>query len=98
VIGLLKILTPGRSAGAASTIIGETMTRVYRISKGTDVGDTIDSIDAIAGFTRAHGPSRYRVDEISRDLLLLGHTSRRWGVVINHADGTVVVEPDPSNC
>jgi hypothetical protein len=76
-------------------MIGEPMPHVYRISKGPDVGDTVASIDAIEAFVRDHGPGRYQVDEISRDTLPSGHTRRRWGVGIKHADGTVVVEPDP---
>ena len=37
----------------------------------------------------------YHVDQISRDQLPSGHTSRRWGVGNKRADGAVVVEPDP---
>ena len=42
---------------------------------------------------RSSEPSRYHVDEISRDPLPCGHTSRRWGVGIKRPDGTVVPRP-----
>jgi hypothetical protein len=43
------------------------MTHVYRISKGLDVGDSIESIESLKAFTRCHGPGRYHVDEHSLD-------------------------------
>jgi len=69
---------------------------LYRISRSDDdlVVDA-DSIDAVQGIIGAGTPGRYHVDQISRDQLPSGHTSRRWGVGIKRADGTVVVEPDP---
>lgn len=69
---------------------------VFRVSRPNDdlVVDA-DSIAAIEGFIRSVKPGRYHVDEISSDPLPSGHTSRRWGVVINHADGTVAMEPHP---
>jgi hypothetical protein len=44
---------------------------------------------------RSAKAGRYHVDEIGSDLMPSGHTSRRWGVVINHADGTVTMDVDP---
>jgi hypothetical protein len=41
----------------------EIMGRVYRISKGPDVGDNLDSSESLEAFAREHGPGRYHVDE-----------------------------------
>jgi hypothetical protein len=62
------------------------MTSVYRISRGSGVGELVDSIEAVEKFARENGNGRYHVDEISSDLLASGHTSRKWG--------TVIVAPD----
>jgi hypothetical protein len=42
-------------------------------------------------------PGHYHVDEVSSgdDAFPSGHTSRRWGVGIKRADGSVVDERDP---
>jgi hypothetical protein len=71
------------------------MTHVYRISKGPDVGDILDSIESLELFARDHGPGRYHVDEIIADPLPSGNSYRRWGVVIAKQDGTVSVNRDP---
>lgn len=54
-----------RVGAAASTIDGDPMTNVYRISKGPDVGDVLDSIEFVEAFASDHGPGRYDVDEHS---------------------------------
>jgi hypothetical protein len=56
-----------------------------------------DHVEAIEPTIRASELGRYHVDEISADPLPSGHTSRRWGVGIKRGDGTVVIEPDPSD-
>ena len=72
------------------------MMLVYRVSHpDDDLVVDVDSVVAIEGVVRSAKPGRYHVDEISSDPLPSGHTSRRWGVVINHADGTVTMDPDP---
>jgi hypothetical protein len=71
------------------------MSRCFRISKGPDVGEILDSVEALAASARDHGPGRYHVDEISTDPLPSGHTSRRWGFGIKRAAGSVELEPDP---
>jgi hypothetical protein len=43
------------------------MTDVYRISKGPDVGNILDSIESLEAFARDHGPGRYDVDQHSLD-------------------------------
>jgi hypothetical protein len=69
---------------------------VYRVSdRDNDVVVDVDSITEIDGVVRSSKPGRYHVDEISSDPMPSGHTSRRWGLVINHADGTVTIDPDP---
>jgi hypothetical protein len=42
---------------------------------------------------RAAKPGWYHIDEIIRDPLTSGRTSRRWGVGIKRADGSVVIQP-----
>jgi hypothetical protein len=41
------------------------MIHVYRITNGPEVGDLVDSIEALEAFAREHGPWRYNVDEHS---------------------------------
>ena len=43
--------------------ISRSMSRVYRITKSLDIGDTLDSIESVEAFARDHGPGRYDVDE-----------------------------------
>jgi hypothetical protein len=69
---------------------------VYRVTQpGDDQAVDVDAIGAIEGVVRAGKPGRYPIDQIDRDPLPSGHTSRRWGVGINDADGTAAIEPDP---
>jgi hypothetical protein len=55
----------------------------------------VDAANQLEPAIRAAKPGRYHSDEISRDPLPPGHTSRRWGVGIKQADGSVMLEPDP---
>lgn len=72
------------------------MMLVYRISDPhNDLVVDVESIAAIERVMRSTKPGRYHVDEFSSDPMPSGHTSRRWGVVINHTDGTVTMDPDP---
>jgi hypothetical protein len=69
---------------------------MYRISRnGHEPIIDVDQVEAIEPAIRSGEPGRYHVDEISGDPLRSGHTSRRWGVGIKRADGSVVIEPDP---
>ncbi len=69
---------------------------MFRISRnGQDPIIDVDQVEAIEPAIRSSEPGRYHVDEISRDPLPSGHTSRRWGVGIQRNDGTVALEPDP---
>jgi hypothetical protein len=49
---------------------------------------------ATSALVRRANPGRYHVDEISADPPS-GYTSRRWGLGIKQADGSVVIERDP---
>jgi hypothetical protein len=71
------------------------MSRVYRISKGPNFGEIVDSLEDLEECARQNGHGRYHVDEISSDPLCSGHTSRKWGSVISRQDGTVSVDRDP---
>ena len=72
------------------------MTRGFRISKCPDVGDILDSVEALTAVARDHGPGRYDVDERSLDPFPGTKVSARaWGQVIHHKDGQVVLDPIP---
>jgi len=80
----------------ASTIIGDPMSRCFRISKGPDDGDILDSIEALPAFAKEHGPGRYGVDVHSLDAFPGSKVSARaWGKLIHHQDGQVVLDPIP---
>jgi hypothetical protein len=72
------------------------MTDVYLITKSPEVGDIVNSTEALQLFARAHGPGRYDVDEHTRDPFPgTKVTARAWGKVIHHQDGQVVMDPIP---
>ena len=69
------------------------MTGVFRISKGRDVGDILDSIEALPTFARENGPDRFDVDEHSLDPFPgTKVVARGWGKVIHHQEGQVVTD------
>ena len=69
---------------------------MYRISRnGQEPILHVDQVEAIEPAIQSSPPGRYHVDEISADPLPNRHTSRRWGIGIKRADGTVAIEPDP---
>jgi hypothetical protein len=68
---------------------------MYRISKGLDHGVDLAQVDEIKPAVNASEPGRYQADQIKRDPLPSGHTSRRCGVAIKKQDGPVVIEADP---
>jgi hypothetical protein len=69
---------------------------IYRVSQpDSDQGIDAVSIDDAEEVIRSVGSGRYQIDEISRDSGPSGHTSRRWGVGIKHANGAVTLDPDP---
>ncbi len=69
---------------------------MYRISrKGQEPIIDVDQVEAIEPAIRSSKPGRFHVDQLERDPLPSGHTSRRWGVAIKRPDGSVELEPDP---
>jgi hypothetical protein len=69
---------------------------MFRISHdGQEPITDVDTVDQLESAIRASNPGRYHIDEISRDPIPSGHTSRRWGVGIKRADGSIMPEPDP---
>ncbi len=63
------------------------MTHVYRITKGPDVGDIVDSAEAFSSSTGDHGPDRYDVDEHAFDPFPRSNVAARaWGKVVHHND------------
>jgi hypothetical protein len=67
---------------------------MFRVSRG-DSGFDADTIDKAREALHHEQPGRNHVDEIRADPFPSGHTSRAWGGLIRHADGTVVDEPHP---
>ena len=72
------------------------MPHVYRITKSPEVGDIVDSIDALKSFAKEHGQGRYDVDEHSTDPFPgTNVTARAWGKAIHYEDGYVAMDPIP---
>jgi hypothetical protein len=72
---------------------------MYRISRnGQEPIIDVDQIEASERASRPSKPCRHHVDEISAEPLPSGHNSRRWGVGIKRADGSVALEADPWVC
>jgi hypothetical protein len=70
------------------------MTHVYRISKGPNVGDILDSIESLEAFARDHGPGRYHVDEHSLNPFPGRKVSARaWGTIIHQPNGRIALKP-----
>jgi hypothetical protein len=61
---------------------------MFRISRG-ESGFDADTLERVQEMLRNGRPGRYHVDEISADPLPSGHKSRRWGVLIKRADGSL---------
>jgi hypothetical protein len=69
---------------------------MYRISRdGHEPIIDVEQVEAIDPAIRSSDPGRNHVDEISADPRPSRHISRRWGVGIRRADGSVEIEPDP---
>ncbi len=68
------------------------MSRTNPNGREPDIG--VDTLDQLEPAIRSSEPGRYHVDQIERDRLPSGHASKRWGVGIKRADGTVEREPD----
>jgi hypothetical protein len=70
---------------------------MFRLSQRAD-GPVVDvtTFEQLVVALRAGKRGRFRIEEITRDPLPPGHTSRRWGAGAKWADGTIVIERDPS--
>ena len=68
------------------------MFRVSHRGEEINVADTIERARVIVG---GQPPGRYDVDEIRAEPFPSGHTSRQWGQLIRHPDGSVEDEPHP---
>jgi hypothetical protein len=69
---------------------------MYRINRNAQ--DSIVDVNTAEGIepaVRRVAPGRYYIDEISVGPSRAGPISRRWGVAIRYADGSVVIERDP---
>jgi hypothetical protein len=68
------------------------MLRVSHRGEGIDDADTIEGT---RGIVRGQPPGRCDVDEIRAEPFPSGHSSRHWGRLIWHPDGSVEDEPHP---
>jgi len=69
---------------------------IFRVSRdGQEPIIDVDQVEGIEPAIRSSEPGRYQVDEISREPLPSGHTSRRWGVGIKRRNGVVTLDRDP---
>jgi hypothetical protein len=69
---------------------------MFRISQSAQqpVVD-VDLVGEIEPAIRSSKPGRYHIDQIERDVLPSGYTSRRWSVATEFPDGPVALDPDP---
>ncbi len=82
------------AAGLGTHLQCATMTSAYRITKSPQLGDVVDSTEALEAFARAHGPGRYHVDEHSLDPFEGAKVvARAWGTVIHQRDGRIALKP-----
>jgi hypothetical protein len=68
---------------------------LFRISQGIAKVVDVAQVDEIEPAIRASRPGRHQIDQIERDPLPSGQTSRRWGIAIKARGGSVVIERDP---
>jgi len=67
---------------------------IYRISKGPDVGELVDSSEGLEAFAREHGPGRYPVDEHALEAFEGSNAkARAWGTIIHQPDGRIAFKP-----
>jgi hypothetical protein len=69
---------------------------IFRITKSPEVGEIVDSLEALKSFANENGSGRYDVDEHSLDPFPgTNVTARAWGKVIHQKDGQVVMDAIP---
>lgn len=67
---------------------------MYRISKNPDVGQLVDTEQALEEFARENAPGRYRVDLHSLEPFEGSNAKARGvGVIIHQPDGRIAVKP-----
>jgi len=72
------------------------MPHVYRITESPEIGDVVNSTEALRSFASENGPGRYDVDEHSLDPFPgTKVTARAWGMVIHHQVGQIIMDPIP---
>jgi hypothetical protein len=71
------------------------MRRTYRISKGPNFGEIVDSVRKLEQFARRNGIGHYNVDQVSSEPFQSGRTFRKWGKVIVAPNGAVIFDRDP---
>ena len=68
---------------------------MFRISSaGQEPVVDVDRLDGVAPAIRGQESGRYHIDQIERDPLPSGRTSRRWGNGIKRDDISVAIERD----
>jgi hypothetical protein len=69
---------------------------MFRISKGAD-GPVVDvaTFGQLVAALQSGKRGCFDIDEIRHDPLTSSLTSRRWGVCIKWADGSIVLQRDP---
>jgi hypothetical protein len=60
---------------------------MFRITQGLKKVVNVDTVDQIEPAVRGLSAGRWHIDQIERDSLPSGHTSRRWGVGLKMPDG-----------
>jgi hypothetical protein len=69
---------------------------MYRINRNEqDPIVDVNTAEEIEPAVRRVAPGRYYIDEISVDPSRGARISRRWGVAIRYANGSIVIERDP---
>jgi hypothetical protein len=81
--GVLPIIGTARAILEAIT---------FRISRCvSDEANDVAQVDEIEPTVRSTEPGRRHIDQIERDPLPSGRTSRQWGVAIMKRDSSVVI-------
>jgi hypothetical protein len=68
---------------------------MFRVSRdGNEPIVNLDTLERIVPEIRALPPGLWHIDEVPAKAFPSGHTSRRWGVGIRWADGSIAIERD----
>ncbi len=71
---------------------------IIQIINGDHLIAKVRSLGEVTAVLRSAKPGRYDVVEssMSGELLPSGYSYEQWGVAIRQADGTVMLEPEPT--